>query len=675
MTGKVPSEPRCAALVGPYLCGKTTLLESLLVASGSVHRKGSIKDGNTVGDGTPEARDRQRSTELSVASTRYLDEDWTFIDCPGSVELSQDTFNALMVADTAVVVCEPEVNKALTLAPVFRFLDEHNIPHFVFINKMDTAQTRIKAVIEALQAVSERPLILREVPIRDGERVSGHVDLASERAFRWNTGKPSDLVQLPEQVVERQEEARTEMLEALADFNDALLEELLEDIIPSTDDIYANLTKNLREDLIVPVFFGSAESDNGIRRLWKALRHEAPEPSVTAKRWGLETSGEALAQVFRTLHGSQTGKLSLARVWSGEISDGMTVSGSRISGLFTLFGQKQDKLAKAVVGAVVALGRMDAVATGDALSPSGNAKGSDWPQPLPPLFSLAIHAENRADEVKLTGALAKLAEEDSSLSFQQNQDTNELLLWGQGEMHLQIALDRLKNRYNMSVTSDRPQVPYKETVRKSISQHARHKKQSGGHGQFGDVHLDIKPLPRGSGFDFNSTITGGVVPKQYIPAVENGVKDYMKRGPMGFQVVDIAVTLTDGQYHSVDSSDLAFKSAAQLAMRQGMPNCNPVLLEPIFMVKISIPNEFTSKIQRLISGRRGQILGFDARPSRKNWDEVSVQLPQSEMHDLIIDLRSITLGVGTFVWEFDHLQEVTGKVADQVVSERAAAKK
>lgn len=677
MTGKVPSEPRCAALVGPYLCGKTTLLESLLVASGSVHRKGSIKDGNTVGDGTPEARDRQRSTELSVASTRYLDEDWTFIDCPGSVELSQDTFNALMVADTAVVVCEPEVNKALTLSPVFRFLDEHNIPHFVFINKMDTAQTRIKAVIEALQAVSERPLILREVPIRDGERVSGHVDLASERAFRWNTGKPSDLVQvqLPEQVVERQQEARTEMLEALADFNDALLEELLEDIIPSTDDIYANLTKNLQEDLIVPVFFGSAESDNGIRRLWKALRHEAPEPSVTAKRWGLETSGEASAQVFKTLHGSQTGKLSLARVWSGEIADGMTVNGSRISGLFTLFGQKQDKLAKAGLGAVVALGRMDAVATGDALSPSGNAKGSDWPQPLPPLFSLAIHAENRADEVKLTGALAKLAEEDSSLSFQQNQDTNELLLWGQGEMHLQVALDRLKNRYNMLVTSDRPQVPYKETVRKSISQHARHKKQSGGHGQFGDVHLDIKPLPRGSGFDFNSTITGGVVPKQYIPAVENGVKDYMKRGPMGFQVVDIAVTLTDGQYHSVDSSDLAFKSAAQLAMRQGMPNCNPVLLEPIFMVKIAIPNEFTSKIQRLISGRRGQILGFDARPSRKNWDEVSVQLPQSEMHDLIIDLRSITLGVGTFVWEFDHLQEVTGKVADQVVNDRAEAKK
>ncbi len=675
MTDKAPSKPRCAALVGPYLCGKTTLLESLLVASGSVHRKGTIKDGNTVGDGTPEARARQRSTELSVASTRYLDEDWTFIDCPGSVELSQDTFNALMVADTAVVVCEPEVSKTLTLAPVFQFLDEHNIPHFVFINKMDTAQTRIKAILEALQAVSERPLILREIPIRDGEHISGHVDLASERAFQWNAGKPSNLVQLPEPVVEREQEARTKMLEALADFNDTLLEELLEDVIPSTDDIYANLTNDLQEDLIVPVFFGSAESDNGIRRLWKALRHEAPESSVTAKRWGLEISGEASAQVFKTLHGSQIGKLSVARVWSGEISDGMTVNGCRVSGLFTLFGQKQDKLAKAGAGAVVALGRMDAVATGDLLSPTGSAKAPDWPQPLSPLFSLAIHAENRADEVKLSGSLAKLMEEDSSLSLQQNKDTSELLFWGQGEMHLQIALDRLQNRYNMSVTSARPQVPYKETIRKSISQHARHKKQSGGHGQFGDVHLDIKPLPRGSGFNFHDTITGGAVPKQYISAVEHGIKDYMSRGPMGFEVVDIAVTLTDGQYHSVDSSDMAFKAAAQLAMREGMPNCNPVLLEPIFVVKISIPNEFTSKIQRLISGRRGQILGFDARPDRKDWDEVSVQLPQSEMHDLIIDLRSITLGVGTFVWEFDHLHEVTGKFADQVVSERAAAKK
>jgi len=229
----------------------------------------------------------------------------------------------------------------------------------------------------------------------------------------------------------------------------------------------------------------------------------------------------------------------------------------------------------------------------------------------------------------------------------------------------------LRNRYNLTVTSHRPQVPYKETIRRPFSQHARHKKQSGGHGQFGDVHLDIKPLPRGSGFNFANSISGGVVPRQYIPAVEAGVRDYLHRGPLGFPVVDIAVTLTDGQYHSVDSSDMAFKAAAQLAMREGMPNGHPVLLEPICQVEIALPNEFTSKIQRLVSGRRGQILGFGAKSGWKDWDEVSAQMPESEMHDLINELRSVTLGVGTFHWKFDHLQEITGRVADQAVAQRS----
>ena len=223
------------------------------------------------------------------------------------------------------------------------------------------------------------------------------------------------------------------------------------------------------------------------------------------------------------------------------------------------------------------------------------------------------------------------------------------------------------------MVSQRPQVPYKETIRGSVSQHARHKKQSGGHGEFGDVHIDIKPLPRGSGFVFTDTITGGVVPKQYIPAVEAGVREYLTRGPLGFPVVDIAVTLTDGQYHTVDSSDMAFRKAAQLGMREGMPKCQPVLLEPIFNVKIAIPSEFTSRIQRLVSGRRGQILGFEAKAGWTGWDEVSVLLPQAEMHGLIIELRSATLGVGTFEWRFDHLQELSGKLADDVVANRAAA--
>ncbi len=673
MATKDPSGPRVAAIVGPYLCGKTALFESILVMTGAVGRKGSSKDGYAVGDGSPESQARQMSTEVNIASTEYLGDPWTFLDCPGSVEMIQEPTNALMVADMAVVVCEADASRALTVAPLLKFLSEKKIPHILFINKMDTAISSVKETLEALQAFSDRPLMLREIPIREDDKIVGHVDLVSERAFQWTPGKPSDLVEIPGEVKDREQEARTELLESLADFDDNLLENLLEDVIPTTEEIYTSLTEDLRQNLIVPVFFGSAENDNGVRRLLKALRHECPEVATTAERLGINGTGGTLAQVFKTVHAGHAGKLSFARVWRGEVKDGMTLNGERVSGLHSALGQKHEKLSQAGAGQVAALGRMDKVATGVALSESGDDTAAEWPEPRKPLFSLSVHAEHREDEVKLSGALAKLAEEDPSFSYEPNQETHELLLWGQGEMHLLVSIDRLKNKYHLGVTSGRPQVPYKETIRKPISQHARHKKQSGGHGEFGDVHLDIKPLPRGSGFEFGNTITGGVVPRQYIPAVEHGVKEFMVRGPLGFPVVDISVTLTDGQFHAVDSSDLAFKKAAGQAMREGMPKAKPVLLEPIFQVEIILPNEFTSKIQRLVSGRRGQILGFDAKPGWEGWDEVSVQLPQSEMHDLIIELRSMTLGVGSFEWKFDHLQELSGKDADTVVSQRKAA--
>jgi elongation factor G len=669
---KPPSAPRCAAFVGPYLSGKTSLLESVLSLTGAVSRKGSVRDGNTVGDGTAEARARQMSTEINIATTEYLGETWAFLDCPGFIELAQDAYNALMVVDLAVVVCEPEPQKVLTLAPLLRFLDGRAIPHIVFINKMDLPGGSVRATLEALQGLSDRPLVLREIPIRDGEKISGFVDLVSERAFRWTEGQRSQLIQLPDAVAEEGKEARAGMLEAIADFDDALLEQLLEDVVPNPDEIYAGLARDLQQDLIVPVFFGSAEGMHGITRLLKALRHEAPGPTQTAERLGF-LAEEPCARAFKTLHAAHTGKLSFVRVWQGEIVDGMTLNGERISGVNRMLGQKLEKQAKAGVGEVVALGRLDGTHTGSVLSPSGKAVGDDWPEPLKPMFALAVHARERSDEVKLTGALARLVDEDPSLSYGHDLDTGEFLLWGQGEMQVSIALDRLRNRFNIQVAGQRPQVPYKETIRGSVSQHARHKKQSGGHGEFGDVRVEIKALPRGAGFSFSDRISGGVVPKQYIPAVEAGVREYLARGPLGFPVVDIAVTLTDGQYHTVDSSDMAFRKAAQLAMREGMPKCGPVLLEPIFHVKIAVPSEFTSRIQRLVSGRRGQILGFEAKSDWKGWDEVSVLLPQAEMHGLIIEIRSATLGVGTFEWRFDHLQELSGKLADDVVAQRAHA--
>lgn len=668
-----PTEPRTAALVGPYLSGKTTLLEAILGRTGAIGRRGSVVEGTTIGDSSAEARERQMSTEVNVASTTYLDEAWTFLDCPGSVELTQEARNALMVVDAAVVVCEPEPAKALTLATLFRFLDDFAVPHLVFINKMEHGGAKVRESLEAIQAVSQRPLVLREIPIRDDEQITGFVDLVSERAFQWREGSPSELISVPEPVAERGLQERSSMLEALADFDDALLEMLLEDAVPSTEEIYASLTRDLQQDQIVPVFFGSGMKQYGITRLLKSLRHEVPGPAVSAARLGIAAADEPVARVFKTLHAAHTGKLSLVRVWRGEITDGMTLNGERISGISRLLGSKSEKVARATTGDVVALGRLDNAATGHVLSASGSATGGVWPEPLKPLFALTIRAKQRSDEVKLTAALSKLVDEDPSLSYGHDPDTTEFLLWGQGEMHLQVAIDRLRHRFAMTVEAERPRVPYKETIQASVTQHARHKKQSGGHGEFGDVHVDIKPLPRGSGFEFSDSITGGVVPKQYIPSVEFGVRDALARGPLGFPVVDVAIVLTDGQYHTVDSSDMAFRKAGLLAMREGLPKCKPVLLEPILNVKIVVPAEFTSRIQRLVSGRRGQILGFEAKADWPGWDEVAVLLPQSETHGLIIELRSATLGVGTFAWVFDHLQELTGRLADEVVAEQREA--
>ncbi|MEE8560015.1 MAG: elongation factor G [Alphaproteobacteria bacterium] len=663
--------PRCVALVGTYLSGKTTLLESLLFVCGAVPRKGTVKEGNTVGDSAPEARAHQMSTEVSLASAEFLGDPWIFLDCPGSIEFLQETCSALMGADSAIVVCEPVIERAMTVAPILKFLEDHEIPHVLFINKMDTAAARVRDVLKALQAVSTRPLALRQVPIREGERVTGYVDLVSERAYAYRPGENSDLVPLPDTMVERKDTARTELLETLADFNDTLLEQFLEDVTPEKEEIYKDLAKDLAESLIVPVLLGAGLQDHGTRRLLKLLRHEVPQASVTAARRGVEGSGEALAQVFKTYYMPHTGKLSLARVWRGSIKDGMTLDGSRIAGLFHMHGQQVDKAQSASAGDVVALGRMEEINTGDVLTPSGSGKEDlPWPKTLTPVYGRAVAAESRSDEVKLTGAIGRLSEEDPSLVLEQNPDTQQVLLWGQGEMHLQIAFERLAHKYNLKVNAHPPDVAYKETIRKSVAEHGRFKRQTGGHGQFGDVHLDIKPLPRGSGFNFSNSIVGGHVPRQYIPAVEAGVKDYMRRGPLGFPVVDVAVTLTDGSYHAVDSSDQAFRQAARIAMTEGMVKCDPVLLEPIFQVRITVPNEFTSKMQRLISSRRGQFLGYDARPGWRGWDEVSANLPQSELRDLINELRSLTLGVGTFTYQFDHLQELAGRQAEQIIEQR-----
>jgi len=670
MNQSIGANTRNVALVGPYSSGKTSLLESLLFVTGAITRKGKISDRNTVSDSSTQARDRQMSVEVSVAHSQYQDLNFTFLDCPGSIEFASETYNALVGAGAAIIVCEPVVDRVLTLAPLLKFLDDWEIPHLIFINKMDRCNSHFNEVLQALKSVSSRPLVPQQYPIRQNNEIIGFIDLINEQAYHYHANSPADPVPLPDHLKEEEQIARQEMLETIAEFDDHLLEELLEDINPSREEILQDLKQELGADQIVPVFLGMAERDYGVRHLLTALVEEAPAPTITANRRGLDPSadGDAVVQILKTYFTPQGGRLSLARVWQGTLSDGMTLNGVRIGGIYRLMGQQQQPLQQAQAGEIVALGRLEGIATGDVVS-SGSQK-PDLPKglQLKPVFALAIAAANRKDEVKLSSALTKLIEEDPSLYWEQHGDTKEVILWGQGEIHLQVALDRLARKYNLPMTTHLPQVPYKETIKTSTKSHGRYKHQTGGHGAFGDVYLDIKPLARGEGFHFHESIVGGVVPKQYIPGVETGVREYLGHGPLGFPVVDIDVTLTDGSYHSVDSSEQAFKQAARLAMTEGLPKCHPVLLEPILSVTVLAPSEYTAKVLQLISGKRGQIQGFEASEEWKGWDQVTAYLPQAEMHDFIVELRSLTMGVGFFQWDEDHLQEVPDKLRDAVLA-------
>jgi len=673
---KIKATPRAIALLGPHGGGKTTLLESIAMITGAIARKGAVANGSSLGDFSPESRSRVMSVEMNVLTTQYLDEELTFLDCPGSIEFLSDTLNALPGIDAAIVVCEPDAAKVMMLQPYLKRLADAGIPHMLFVNKFDKARGPLRALLASLQEASEKPLLLRQIPIWEHGVATGFVDLALERAFVYRPHAASEVVDIADYA--REKEARFQMLEKLADYDEHLMEELLGDIEPPRDEVFSDLRRELSEGLVVPVLIGSAEGDNGVRRLLKALRHDVPEVAQAAARANLPPGSETVVQILKTFHGGHGGKLSLARVLKGHLKDGAVLHGeggreARIGGIFALAGDKQIKRNAAQAGDTVALARLESFGTGETLSTAKHGGGRMALEKLTPVYRLAIAAQDRKDEVKLSSAIGKLVEEDPSLIFEQNPETHDLILAGQGEVHLRVAVDKLHSRYGLALATRAPRVPYRESIRKPASVRGRHKRQTGGHGQFGDVVLEIAPAGRGGGFTFHDRIKGGVVPKQWIGSVEKGVLEYMKAGPLGFPVVDVTVALVDGSYHTVDSSDAAFQTAGRLAMSEGMPGCAPVLLEPIMRVQVHVPSDASAKVNSLVSGRRGTPMGYDARPGWRGWDTVRCEMPLAEVSDLIVDLRSLTQGTGTYEMEFDRLAELSGKLADTIVAERKAA--
>jgi elongation factor G len=664
---KHPASPRVVALVGPQGVGKTTLLESLLRVTGAAPLK------NSGGYGAP--GERTMTVELAAATTDFLGERWTLLDCPGAPEFAQEARQGLMICDAALVVCDTGPDRAAALSPLFQFLDAHRIPHLLFLNALDESGASVRTLIDSLQAVSARPLVLREIPLREGERMVGVVDLVSERAWGMSGDKEAALIPLPDSHRPLEEAARRQLLERMADQDDALLEQLLEDLVPPPQTLYEQLARALRDDRLVPVFIGSAERGLGLLRLLKGLRHEVPDVQETRERLGLDTQEAPLAQVFKTYHPLHAGKHSLVRMWRGSVLDGSPLAGGRVGGVFRVHGTRQSPVGSVGEGEVAILGRLEAAHTGDLLEPAGTRRPRYWPVAPPPVHQVAIAAEKRTDDVKLPGALSRLIEQDPGLSVDQDPDTQQLLLGGQGELHLREALVHLGTRLRVPVVVHPTPVPFRETIRRQGSHHARYKRQSGGHGQFGDVVVDVRPLPRGQGFQFTSAIVGGAVPRQYIPAIEEGILDGLRRGPLGFPVVDVAVTLTGGTYHSVDSSDQAFRTAARLAMAEVLPKLEPVLLQPILLVEIHVPHEAMPRAQRLVVSRHGQLLSFDANMELPGWDVITAYMPQAELKGFIVELRSASSGLGHYVARHDHYAELVGRQAERVVSHQPTAER
>ena len=669
MAGESSKGTRVIALVGPAGAGKTSLAEAMLFAAGTIDRLGSTANGSSIGDSSPEARQRGGSTELNLLNFDYLGDSFAILDCPGSVGFAADGARSLAIADVAIVVVDPDPARAPLAAPALRALDELGIPHLIFVNRIDQAHGRVRDLLSALQPMSVSPLIARQVPIWDGEKVSGFVDLALERAFKYRAGKQSERIEIPVDLQDREIEARTHMLEQLADHDDELLEQLLMDQPPTPEKVFQDLARETGESLGVSVLFGSASSSWGVRRLLKALRHEVPGPQAAASR--LEVTDPAM-YVFKVLHGT-IGRLALARVLGGKIAEGSDLKSgdehARAGSLFKVQGEKTQKVSEGRNGDVLAVAKVDSAKAGEWL---GTGK-------MPPEVSveyparncaIAIEPADRKDDVKLSGALQRLQEEDSALVVEHDDANHEIRLRGLNDEHLNTVLGRLKRRYGVEVKSHTPAVGYRESIRKPVRQHGRHKKQSGGHGQFGDVIIEIRPLSRGEGFQFEEKIHGGSVPKQWIPAVEDGVREALEKGPLGFQVVDVAVSLVDGSYHSVDSSELAFRLAGRIAMHEALAAAGPHLLEPMHKIGVVCPSSATSRITSAIAGRRGQMLGMAPRDGWTGWDRIDALIPESDLAGLEAELRSQSQGLATYEAEFDHLAELNGPLAEKVIQQR-----
>jgi elongation factor G len=662
---------RNVAFVGPHHSGKTTLVEAILAHCGAIGRRGSVSEGTTVTDFEPEDVSHIQSTSVGFAHCETPGIDLTIADCPGFVDFFEETRSVLAGVDAAVVVVEADPGRVVQTQALVDELEQRKLPHLFVINKMDRPGADFSGTLAALQEAYGRHVVAEQWPIGAAENFSGLVDLARPAAFSGD-GVAERETEIPAALQAQTQAARAALLEAMADFDDTLMEELLEGKEPALEEVERDLCSECSHDQVIPVLVASGASGIGVSPIVHAIERWFPSP---AERPYLDAEGREIApdattpfvaRVIKTSVHPQSGKISVARVLSGTLKPDATVvdiskgdERVRSGGLYRLQGKKQEPLPEAQAGMIVAIARLEPVSTGDTLTLDGHKVLLAQAQAHEPVFAVAIKPKERIDEAKISQMLVRIVDEDPALSVRRAEVTNELLLLGQGEQHVAIAVERLARKYKVEVETAAPAIPYLETITASTEVHARYKHQTGGHGQFGDVWLRLEPRERGSGVSFDEEIVGGVVPRQFIPAVEKGVREALQHGTSGYPVTDLHVTLYDGQYHDVDSSEQSFKTAAGMGIRDALPKCRPVVLEPIVRVSVTVPAAYTSTVIQQLTGKRGQILGMNPA-ERTGFDSVEADVPQVEMSRYITELRTGTQGLGTFAWRHDRYDPVPG---------------
>lgn len=673
---------RNIALVGHGKSGKTSIVENCLFKCGKTTRIGKTDEGTSVMDYTPEEIKRQMTVESTLGSCVWQNYKINFLDAPGYPDFTGEVKSVINACESALVVVSANSGIEIETDRAWQYLEEFNKPRAFFVNKMDRDNADFYKVVEELRAHFGNNVVPIQIPIGQGANFHGVVDLISMKT-KLKLKDVESTHETPEYMLEEVDKARHMLMEVCAEFNDELLEKYLAEEEITEIEVAAALIEGIVNAKIYPVLCGSAYLSVGFRQLMNSIVEYMPTPYFnellgtdfnTGDFVERNVDGDFSGQIFKTIVDPFIGRVSYLKILSGTLAENMMVYNTnrekteRIGTIYTASGKNQEAISIAHAGDIVIIPKLQSSKTWDTLCDEKSPIRYDIITNPRSMFTMAIITNNKSDEDKIGNALSRLLDEDITLSLEKNNETGDLLLSGVGEVHLDIALEKLKNKFGVNATFVKPKVPYRETIRGSVKVQGKHKKQSGGHGQFGDVYLEITPGNVGSGIYFSESIVGGAVPKQYFPAVEKGIHDTLKEGILaGFPVIDIRINLYDGSYHTVDSSEMAFKMAAAIAIKKGLPDAKPVLLEPYYNVTIEIPEYYMGEVIGSINTKRGRIITTESPAHNKM--VIKAQIPEAELYKYATELRSTTQGRGAYDMEFSHYEEVPERIAKEIVLE------